>query len=570
MGGIFMKRKQLLATLLTVILATSFLGGCGKRSSDTSSSALTESTTQTTAESTTQTTPDTTSGTDSNSSEPELLRGNIYTSGEQILKEKKTYNVAVVKDPNSQNGFNDKQCVQEANAVTNVDMQYEDIMSDNWKEKVNIMLASGDLPDVFCAGNVDIMSNLECFVPLEDYIYKYCPHIVEMLEGDPSIKAAITAPDGHIYSLPTNKANPSNRVDNMIWMNPDWLKQLGLEVPTTTDEFVNVLRAFKANDCNGNGKADEIPFQARQSTDYAHNLSAILGAFGVVLPSDYVYSVDGNNVVFGGTEDGLFDGLNWLHDLYAEGLLDKDTFTMTNDEQNAKAQNEDVLMGSLIYWIPDSMDTKYKDYIVLDPLKGPNGDQLWYGGKNPLGANITGFCVTTACEDPEAMVRYYDYCMKDETTILEWQWGPEGAGLFKYVDDQGHWTQTEEFVPEGTNLTYFKRTVCGSVNSPNFLWSKYAALEVADERNAKKREAADRILPYCVTMMPNGLWETEPSARKAMLYTDIDSYMQKFIATSVVDGLNEEQWQEHLSNCEKLKVEEYRQLWQDYFDSKKK
>ncbi|ANU52693.1 extracellular solute-binding protein [Acutalibacter muris] len=556
------KLKGMLAAALALLLITGTFAGCGGK--ENSSAEPSEQPSSSSSE----VSVDSSSVTEDGGEAADLIRGNIYKSGDKILKEKKTYRVAVNKDPNSQNGFADKQCVQETNAATNVDIEWLDIPSDSWKEQVNIMIAGDNLPDAFCGAEVDIMSNLELFVPIGDYVDEIAPAVKEMLDTDTVLKTALTAPDGKIYVFPTNKDNPSNRVDNMLWMNPEWLEKANMKAPTTTDEFVEVLRYFRDNDMNGNGDPnDEIPFQARQANDYAHNLSAILGAFGVVLPSDYVYSLDGETVTFGGTEPGLFDALNWLHMLYDEKLLDNDTFTMTNDEQNAKAQNEDVLMGSLIYWIPDSMDTKYADYIVLDPLKGPKGDQLWYGGKQPTAT--FGYCVTTACEDPEVLIRYYDYCMKDETTIMEWQWGPEGAGLWKYTDDEGHWTQTQEFVPEGTNLTYFKRTICGSVNSPNYIWKKYADLEVADPRNAKKREAAERILPYCVTMMPKGLYDPEKTAARNLLLTDIDNYMSKFVATSVVNGLTEAQWNEHLENCKRLRTEEYVAMWQEYFDSKK-
>ncbi len=556
------KLKGTLAAALALLLITGTFAGCGGK--ENSSAEPSEQPSSSSSE----VSVDSSSVTEDGGEDADLIRGNIYKSGDKILKEKKTYRVAVNKDPNSQNGFADKQCVQETNAATNVDIEWLDIPSDSWKEQVNIMIAGDNLPDAFCGAEVDIMSNLELFVPIGDYVDEIAPAVKEMLDTDTVLKTALTAPDGKIYVFPTNKDNPSNRVDNMLWMNPEWLEKANMKAPTTTDEFVEVLRYFRDNDMNGNGDPnDEIPFQARQANDYAHNLSAILGAFGVVLPSDYVYSLDGETVTFGGTEPGLFDALNWLHMLYDEKLLDNDTFTTTNDEQNAKAQNEDVLMGSLIYWIPDSMDTKYADYIVLDPLKGPKGDQLWYGGKQPTAT--FGYCVTTACEDPEVLIRYYDYCMKDETTIMEWQWGPEGAGLWKYTDDEGHWTQTQEFVPEGTNLTYFKRTICGSVNSPNYIWKKYADLEVADPRNAKKREAAERILPYCVTMMPKGLYDPEKTAARNLLLTDIDNYMSKFVATSVVNGLTEAQWNEHLENCKRLRTEEYVAMWQEYFDSKK-
>ena len=540
--------KRLLALLLVSALLVGAASGCSPKNGAESGAN-----------------PSAQEGGAASGGDSDLIRGNIYRTGDKILKEKKTYRIVVNKDPNSQNGFNDKQCVKDTNKLTNVDMQWEDVPAASWNEKVNVMIASGNLPDGFCGANVDVMQNLDLFTPIGDIVKDLAPHTQEMLDEDAPAKKAITAPDGKIYSLPTNKENPSNLVNNMLWINPDWLKKVGKEMPTTTDEFVDVLRAFQKTDLNGNGKHDEIPFQARElERDYAHNLSTIIGAFGVVLPKEYVYSVDKKTVVFGGTQPGLYDALQWLHMLYAEKLLDNDVFTMTNAQQNAKAQNKDLLMGSLIYWIPDSMDSKYADYVVVDPLKGPKGDQLWIKGADPIGISIEGFTVTKACKDPEVLVRYYDACMKDLDTIMEWQWGPKGGGLWKPVGTD-QWTQTQEFVPEGTNLTFFKRTICGSVNSPNCIWSKYASKEVPDERNKKKRDAAQRMLKYCAEPMPQGLYDPEKVTARNLLYTDIDNYMQKFFATSVVNGIDEKQWQQHLENCKKLKTEEYTKMWQEYY-----
>jgi ABC-type sugar transport system, periplasmic component len=539
-----MLTKRLLALLLTTMLLAGTASGCNSKSSTDASAQAGGAT------------ADDGSG---------LIRGNIYKTGDKILKDKKTYKIVVAKDPNSQNGFADKQCVKDANKLANMDISWEDVPMASWNEKVNVMIASGNLPDAFCGQNVDVMQNLDLFTPLGDYVKEVAPHIQEMLDGDPAVRKAITAPDGKIYSLPTNKENPSNAVDNMIWMNPDWLKKVGKSEPKTTDEFVDVLRAFKNTDLNGNGKHDEIPFQANEvNLDYAANLSAIIGAFGALLPQEYVYSVDHKNVVFGGTQPGLKDALNWLHQLYSEKLLDNDVFTMTNAQQNAKAQNKDLIIGSLVYWIPDSMDSRFANYEVLDPLKGPKGDQLWLKEADPIGLTIEGFTVTKACKDPEALIRYYDSAMKDLDTLMEWQWGPKGGGLWKPVGTS-QWTQTQEFVPQGTNLTFFKRTICGSVNSPNAIWSKYASQEVPDARNKKKRDAAQKILPLCVDPMPKGLYDPEKVTARNLLFTDIDNYMKKFFATSVVNGVTDQQWQQHLDNCKKLKTDEYTKMWQEYF-----
>ena len=564
--------KKATAAILAVMMTAGILAGCSNAENKEADSTTTAAAKESKEEKATTVADDeeTKAENSEDAGEAELIRDNIYTSGDQILKDKKSYTIVVAKDPNAQNGFGDKEVIQAHNEMANVDIEWMDIPDASWDEQVNIMISAGNLPDAFCGRNIKIlMQNKELFVPIQDMIPVMAPHVQEMLDEDASIKSAITAPDGNIYSLPTNKANPSNAVDNMLWINPEWLEKIDKPIPTTTDEFVEILRLFRDTDMNENGDLnDEIPFQARQENDYAHNLSAIIGAFDVVLPSDYVYVKDGKNVIFGGTEPGLFDALNWLNLLYSEKLLDNETFTMDNSQQVAKAQAEDVLMGSLIYWIPDSMDMKYEDYVVVPPLKGPNGDQLWYAGGLPLGANLTGYAITTACEDPEVLLRYYDLAMKDLKTIMEFQWGPEGKGLWKQIGED-EWTQTTEFVPEGTNLTFFKRTIAPSIYGPNFIWSKYAEKEIADPRNAKKREAAQNMLQYCAETMPKAMYDPELEASRNLLFTDIDNYMKQFIATSVVNGLTDAQWEDHMKNCEKLRTEEYRSVWQDCYDSVK-
>ena len=498
------------------------------------------------------------------------LVGNMYTTGFPVLKETETFTIAVTKDPSSLNSFGDKECVKKTNELTNINIDWLDIPAASWTEKVGIMIAGEDLPDAFLGRDVDIMSNQEMFLPLTDMIYKYCPNIVEMLEADPRIKGAITAPnDGQIYCLPTNKDNPSDSVSGILWVNPDWLEKLGLSVPTTTDEFVAMLRAFKTQDPNGNGIADEIPLAIQQS-EQTRWMYYLMGSFGAVDNADHVYSKDGKTVTFGPTEPGYLEGLRWLHDLYAEGLINDDCFTIDEAQLTAKAQQPDTLLGSMIYWIPDAMDSRYANYITVPPLAGPDGTRMWIANRAPLGA-MRGFSITKACKHPEALLRYYDACLSSFEMIMEWQWGPEGAGCWKRVPEQGEfaWTQTMEFVPADMSQAYFKRTVCGSIYSPNYLWSKWADLEVADERNAKKRAGNKAALEVCVEAMPNGLDDPERAAEINLLKVDIDSYVQRFFASAVTKGITDEEWAAHLENCKKLRVDEYVSLWQEYYTSKK-
>ena len=543
-----MKGKHLVSSVLALVLVMAMLSGC---SSATATPAATTTKAGTAAATTAAATTE------------KVMEGNMYVKGFPVLKDKVTYTIAVSKDANSMNSFNDKQCVLDTEKLTNIHIDWMDIPSSGWNEQVNIMLASGNMPDAFCGQAVDTMKNIELFTPIKEYIYDYAPNIVEMLTTDAAILKAITAPDGEIYGLPTNKDNPSDSVGPILWMNGEWLKKVGKTMPTTTDEFTAVLRDFKTKDPNGNGKADEIPFVSRQGSS-SNALDTLMGSFGAVDNSRYVYSADKKTVVFSGKQQGYFEALKWLHMLYAEKLLDNEVFSMDASQLIAKAKSPDLVIGSLMHWIPDSMDPRFTNYIPMAPLKGPTGTQMWTKNATPLGT-MQGYAITTACEDPEVLVRYYDSVMSSFEMVMNWQWGPEFAGTWKRAGANDAWSQTMEYVPAGTSQEQFKRTVCGSVQSPMYLWSKWTGIEVPDARNALKRVGNNLCMPFAVEPMPNGLDDPEKANARNLLFTDIDNYMKKFKATAVVDGITDAQWATHLATLDKLKVDQYVSLWQEYY-----
>ena len=77
----------------------------------------------------------------------------------------------------------------------------------------------------------------------------------------PGLLESITAADGNIYGLPQFDYSIQDVTNDTLIINTEWLEKVGMDMPTTTEEFYQVLKAFKeAGDLNGNGKADEIPF----------------------------------------------------------------------------------------------------------------------------------------------------------------------------------------------------------------------------------------------------------------------------------------------------------------------
>lgn len=149
---------------------------------------------------------------------------------------------------------------------TNVHIDWEQIADEQAPEKVNVLIAAGDLPEAFLHGDFtfsrsQLMVNgaSGIFLSLNDLIDKYSIHLKKIFKDRPYVRSAMTAPDGKIYALPSINECYHCVHEVRAWINKPWIDKLGLKVPTTTDELAAVLRAFKTRDPNGNGKADEIP-----------------------------------------------------------------------------------------------------------------------------------------------------------------------------------------------------------------------------------------------------------------------------------------------------------------------
>ncbi|WP_262423858.1 extracellular solute-binding protein [Brachybacterium sp. Z12] len=191
-----------------------------------------------------------------------------------------------------------------------------------WNEKKNLLLASGELPDaLFNTG----LSDAEVakygangtFIALEELIPEHAPTLHGILEERPDIRSAMTASDGHIYTLPSVEELGLVEFPRMLFINTDWLDQYGLEMPTTVDEYHEALLAFK-----GGGPSGVLPLSFIGAGDIADLIAAIGGQAD---NADHRIVQDGK-VVFTADKDGFRDAIATLHTWYGEGLIDQESF----------------------------------------------------------------------------------------------------------------------------------------------------------------------------------------------------------------------------------------------------
>lgn len=334
---------------------------------------------------------------------------------------------------------------------TGVHINWTQIPTSEMTTKLNLSISSGEYPDIYTApfstDQVVQYGESGIFMPLEDLIEEHTVYIKQILEERPDIKEAITAPDGHIYTL--FKTDPATYVlvRNKLYVNHDWLEAYcaatGKEAPVTTQEFEEMLLYWRDNDMNGNGDpSDEVPMVSTLATDGGDFTVYLMNAFQATPQSDYMLADEEGNVEMVAITDEYREGLKWINHLFEEGLIAEETFIQDNAQLMSLTNNNDPTQRTVGafggFWAgtsvnPSAMDNAYDVYDVLAPLEGPTGlRQATTDGHLPL--ELKG-AIPVSCSDPVVAIKWLDWWFSNDGMVMidygfedvNWEWNDTPA-----------------------------------------------------------------------------------------------------------------------------------------------
>ncbi|MEU4392113.1 extracellular solute-binding protein [Kribbella sp. NPDC023855] len=465
------------------------------------------------------------------------------------------------------------------------------------KEKRQISLASGDYPDLyllipwvdqFTQADLLRLSNQGVVVPLNQLIDQYGPNIKKALDAEPEWKAMATAPDGKIYGLPQWVDCYHCSYQGKLWMNSAWLKKLGLQQPKTTEDMVKVLRAFKTQDPNGNGKADEIPLSA-----------SVRDALIPYFMNAFIYDpqgTSGNNnstlvlkdgkVDTQANKDGWREGLKYLSSLYKEGLIDKGAFTQNPDALQQQGDSGKVpILGSatvLHLGIAVSIgraDGRDKQYDAVPPLTGPQG--VNHTGYNFPSAPGATFVLTNKATPEEQIqaIKLLDYMFTDEGQINAF-WGKEGktwrkpqagdVALDKSLKPLYAQIQQK---PGATPPNSGWQALAQYNNTERYRNSEAIATDIYSQAGFERRlfeatklyegkEDKSAIYPYWKVWIDPSL-----GSEIATLQTNIENYIQQNALQFITGSKNiDSDWDAYVKGLEGLGLKRYLEIQQTAYD----
>ena len=463
--------------------------------------------------------------------------------------------------------YSEMELVQQWEADTNIAIAWENLPDQVYAEKKNLMLASGDLPDIlFNTGlsDAEIVQNGSngTLLPLEDLIDEYAPTLTAIREDRPDIRAAITASDGHIYTLPSVEELGIVQYPNFLYINTAWLNALGLPVPTTIDEYRDALEAFKTQDPNGNGVADEIPLSFRTDSFCAnpHDLIAALG--GQPENNDHRIVRD-DTVEFTANTEEYKAGVEALGDWYADGLIDPESFSQDDVAYLSKGKSDTPILGSFFWWELKEMvgDDRLDEYTMLGVLEGADGDRLASVANNQE-ISRGAMAITRANEYPAATMRWADRLF-DPVMSAQSNWGPIGVTLEENAD--GILVQ----IPAAPGESEGERRQRVAPGGPKITTTEDFVTVVAPEPRAKERQdlVAEFYAPYKANeAYPPVMLSNEELDQVSLANTDINTLVKEKFASWIVNGNVEDEWDAYVSQLQSMSIDDVVATYQQAYD----
>lgn len=470
--------------------------------------------------------------------------------------------------------FGDLQIAKDLQQKTGIKVEYIHPATGQASEAFNILVASGDLPDIieyrwtnnYPGGPNAAISN-GIITKLNDSITKYSPNLQKLLKKYPDIDKGMKTDDGVYYFYPFLRGEPGSTellstAGGIV--RKDWLDELSIPVPETIDDWYTMLKAFKEK------KGVEIPLTGYADPNPANGSQITYlfdGAFGI----SNTFYIDGGKVKFGPGEKAYKDMLIFMAKLYKEGLLDKnfsttDKKTMDANMLNGKSGATYGSGGSHVGTYMNTMKDKDPKYNVVG-VKQPvlkKGEKLKYGNISPLLDPTVQAVITTKCKNVEIAARYLDYGYSEEGHLL-YNFGTDGVS-YNMVSGKPTYTDLIMKNPDKLSIpqamTKYSR---GNTNGP-FVQDKGYIEQYYSLPQQKEALKAWSDQDKNSTQVPLITPTEAESSEAAKLQTEITTYVREMQYKFVMGKEPIENFDKYMEQLKKLNLEKLLQLKQQAYD----
>ncbi|WP_318152926.1 extracellular solute-binding protein [Microbacterium helvum] len=356
-----------------------------------------------------------------------------------------------------------------------VTLKYEIVTPENADQKIGVMLAGGDYPDLIGTGDLKLrfleggaLARLDDMLDTGDY-----PNVEDYVE--PYIKRMSysgEAIDKGLYILPNYNRFYGDVTGGTYYGPAFWIQKRVLADAgypdlsnMTIDKYFELIENFLAKNPQTAG-SPTVGFEAPAPTGsewILTNPPALLAGSpnngGVIVDSD-------DKAAIYADKDVAKTWYKKLNEEYSKGVVDAETFTLTNDQFQAKLATGAVLGMQNQGWqfgtATDSLRSAGLDEYTYAPVMPVyDGAEPYYADRPVMNIN-QGFGVSSTSKQQEKALKFLDMMLSEP-----WQkvlsWGIEGEDY--EVGDDGIFTRTDEQRADSKDLTWRASNKLMALNS---------------------------------------------------------------------------------------------------------
>lgn len=471
------------------------------------------------------------------------------------------------------NGMADHPVFQKAEEFTGVHIEFLEQSAETNAEKFNLMLVSGDYPDLvngmdFTGGN-DLAVESDFAINIADDIAEYAPNYQALINSDPSIIKNITTDEGNVVAFYTFNSEKQGTTEG-AWIRGDWLEDLGLENPKTYEQWENVLTAFKTE--KGAEEPLMMPSDMVPSGNFLASGFGITAAFQSMMGAAYPYYVEDGEVKYGPLEEGYREYVELIRDWTDKGLISK-TFIQDNANPMGDVYSTNVATGRTgIFFNGVGMIGMFQSNLTDANPNGQliacydarkNEDDVLHNANEDSILGKMGITITTACENPELAMEWCDFWYTQDGVLLA-NYGIEGES-FEF-DENGIPYITELVTNNPDGLSLMDTQFMYSTDSVNRINDITKSRSTYTEAGKAARDVWDYNRDDANTYPAAAALTADEADEHSSTYSDINTYLQEQIAQFITGAKDMDEWDAFVETLIDMGIEDCISLKQDAYD----
>ena len=327
----------------------------------------------------------------------------------------------------------------------------------------------------------------------------------------------------------------------------------------------SILKYFKDNDMNGNGNASDERPMSFVYNNWQGNQCDLYGMFGLNDNLEHRVIID-DKVTYTVQDDRFKEATNFIAKWVSDGLIDKVSFEQSQDNFLANGKGLETY-GAFYWWESETVVSNPENYILCNPIVGPNGDQTVCVSNNPE-VSTGEVVIFSDCPNAEVLLAYFDRFYDPEISA-QLNYGPIGIVYEEEKDENGMLVQKP--LPEGVTSDELRlqNAPFGIIYLSDYAWNNVVHMEPrAALRLERLNTAAAPYVGDTVKPCPNLQFTLDELNTLANYETNFNDYVRTNLIKWLMNGgVSDSDWEAFKNDLNgKVNLPGIQKVFQDAYD----